>query len=330
MAREQMPTAKRIRRKNRRNRMVFTILVMVLVLILMGGLLYILWLYRQADDVQETYQQIIDEVVTEDDTPDDAGEKSGIDRWLLRKINFDRLSNINSDTKTWVFIPHTIIDYPVVQEQKLNEYFYLHHNIYKSYSSLGTVFTPKEPEDMDDAHMLLFAHRFFYTNAMFSHLSDYGSKEYYKKHKYVYMYYADHSERWSVWAATKTNEDDMVYDIPYTLGSDDYKKLINHLDSTKLYDTGVTCDEMTRIVTLSTCRGNTYGGPYRFTLSCVKDCEYYYENKKLVKHDELPKEEVVIPDKEYEEYQDSETEDTDMDEATKKWIDGIRKKNMKR
>ena len=302
-----MPTAKRIRKANRRNRVVFTVLIALLILILMSGLLYILWMYRQADDVQEIYEQIIDEVVEE---PDEKQVSAKFDKWLLRKVNFKKLRNINSDTKTWVFIPHTIIDYPVMQEQELNEYFYLHHNIHKSYSSLGTVFTPKEPEDMDDAHMLLFAHRFFYTNAMFSHLQDYKSKDYYEKHKYVYMYYPDHSERWSVWAATKTDENDIVYDIPYTIGSQDYKKLIDHLDSSKLYDTGVTCNEMTRIITLSTCRGNTYGGPYRFTLSCVKDCEYYYKDKRFVPHDELPKEDIVIKETPYEEYQDEDMEDT--------------------
>lgn len=322
MSRKKLPTAKRIRQVNRRNRMVFFCIITLFIIILVAGLLYILWIYRQADDVKATYEQIVEEV---EDYPDLDEKNSEIDKWLLRKIKFNSLTEINSDVKTWVFIPHTIIDYPVLQEQKLNEYFYLHHDIYKSYNSIGSVFTPKEPDNMDDAHMLLFAHRFFYTNAMFSHLRDYASEKYYKKHKYVYMYYPDHSERWQVFAVTDTNEDDSVYDIPYTIGSDDYKQLIEHIYDKSLYQTGVICDELTRIITLSTCRGNVYGGPYRFTVNCVKDCEYYYKDKRLVKKEYLPKEMIDVPPDEDSGNVYDDTTNDDTDPAIKAWIEDIKK-----
>lgn len=321
MARKQMPKARRIRRMNRRNRIVFFCIITLLILILVAGLLYLMWIYRQAEDVETTYEEILAEV------DGIAGEKeSGIDEYLLRKIKFDKLKQMNGDVKSWVFIPHTIIDYPVLQEQTVNEYFYLHHNIYKSYSSLGSVFTPKEPDDMDDAHMLLFAHRFFYTNAMFSHLRDYADKSYYKKHPYVYMYYPDHSERWQIFAVTDTNEDDRVYEIPYTIGSEDYKNLIESIQKKSLYNTGIACDEWTRIITLSTCRGNVYGGPYRFTVNAIKECEYYYKGKRLVTQEELPDErtesDMSIDEGSGNVYDESESDDTSPE--IKSWMNDIK------
>ena len=70
-----------------------------------------------------------------------------------REIDFSALKEINSDVVSWIYVPGTNIDYPVLQEQKFGETFYLNHNIYKVSQSAGCIFMPAEvngfeyPED---------------------------------------------------------------------------------------------------------------------------------------------------------------------------------------
>ena len=46
-------------------------------------------------------------------------------------INWKKLKKDNSDIYSWIYIPNTKVDYPVVQPTTDNDDFYLNHNIQK-------------------------------------------------------------------------------------------------------------------------------------------------------------------------------------------------------
>lgn len=210
--------------------------------------------------------------------------KINYDWYLQRRIDFDSLCAINSDATRWITIPNTNIDYYIMQEQTVGESFYLWRDIYKSQSSWGSLLTPKEPDTniINSAHLLIFGHHMTNTGVAFSSLPTYYTSSYSSDdYSYVYMYYPDHSERWRVWTACDGTADDMVYTIPYELGSDDYDKLLNNIMINGRYQRIGRPDKDTKILVLSTCNGQQNGKDGRFYVVCVPDVKYDYNTHKI-------------------------------------------------
>lgn len=190
---------------------------------------------------------------------------------LDREIDWDELLAINSDIKCWLYIPDTNIDYPVMQEQTLNEYFYLYHDIYKNYQIMGSILIPKEPDGFEDkdAKLMLFGHHMI-GKQMFGNLTLYKSEDFYKEHPYIYLYYPDRTERWIVWSVFHTDATDAIYDLPYELGADDYAELIDHIETSKRYTTSAgSVDKNTNIMTLTTCDNAEGGHDGRFVVNSI-------------------------------------------------------------
>lgn len=84
-------------------------------------------------------------------------------------INFDELESINSDVKAWIRIENTDINYPILQT-KDNE-FYLKHDIYKKYSSCGSIFLNyHNASDFSDDNTTVYGHN-LKNQKMFADLS---------------------------------------------------------------------------------------------------------------------------------------------------------------
>lgn len=172
-----------------------------------------------------------------------------------REIDWQALYDINPDIKCWLYIPGTDIDYPVMQEKVLNEYFYLNHDIYGNELKSGSLLIPKEPDGYDDkdAHLLIFGHNML-NGSMFSSLRRYMTEDFYQQYKYIYLYYPDRTERWHVWTAYQTYQTDPIYDIPYEINTVAYDDLLKQIEIQKYYTTDVTdVNALSHILTLSTC-----------------------------------------------------------------------------
>lgn len=195
------------------------------------------------------------------------------DENLVRMIDFDALYQINPDVRTWVTIPGTNIDYYVMQERIVGEYFYLWNDIYGKKSSWGSCLTPAIPGDEPDAHFLIFGHRMKRAGVAFSNLHYFLEPAFFTENRYVYLYYPDRSERWHIWAACEALPDDIVYDIPYKLNSEQYGAMLGHLaaDQAVLTD-GQAPDASQETLILSTCHDNDT----RMFLVCTLDKAYYY------------------------------------------------------
>ena len=188
-----------------------------------------------------------------------------------RGINWDDLWKINKDIVAWIYIPHTNIDYPILQEKTVGKYYYLHHDIYGNYDANGCILTPAIPHNAEDMHFLVFGHH-MNSGAMFGRLeAEFKTKSGYNEHPKVYIYKPDRVETWDVWSTYNTDVEDMIYDIPFDRGSDYYTKLINRIERKKAYSTAHKLQNITNLdhtMTLSTCSG-TAGGDLRYTVSCT-------------------------------------------------------------
>lgn len=261
------------------------VLPMVLLVVLSAITACGIYIYLETKDIEEDVavvenvkqQVVLEPLILPVDTILAESKPVQTDQNLLRRIDFTELQSINTDATRWVYIPDTNIDYYVMQEQTVGEYYYLWRDIHKKQSSWGSILTPKEPMNMEDAHLLLFGHHMRDKTVAFSSLNLYNDQSYGEGHPYVYLYYPDRSERWKLWAVCNSNSSDMIYEIPYTLGSDAYQSLIHNIDSIKTYGLGEVPDNTTQTLVLSTCRGSQGGSPLRFYIVCVLDDVYYYE-----------------------------------------------------
>lgn len=250
------------------------IAVLLLAAIACGGVAF--YYYKQDARIQAEWDKIkfISDGKKVEDLGDSGGELSYLNEDPMdRVIDWDALKEINEDIVAWIYIPDTNIDYPVLQEPKLvtdGNYYYLHRNIYKQYEYMGCILTPKEPDGCEDLemHTQIFGHHMI-GKQMFGNLDKYKDYDFYTSQPYIYLYYPDRTERWHVWAAVDVRADNDVYKMPYEYDTQEYKDLIDWLDSHKRYTTSSGKPKnVEKTLTCSTCSGQS-GGSNRFTVNCI-------------------------------------------------------------
>lgn len=203
---------------------------------------------------------------------------SGIDLNLLRRIDFAKLQAINPDAKKWLYLPGTGIDSYVMQERKVGQYYYLWRNIKHQRNDYGSLFSPKIPGDMEDAHQMIFGHRTYgsYGDVVFAKMPErYKDSQTAERNKYIYVYYPDRAERYVNWTGNNARNSSPVYNVPYELGSSDYESLLSHIRSSAKYVRNVNVNKNSKTLVLSTCN-SARDTSVRFYSSFVLDTTYYY------------------------------------------------------
>lgn len=189
-------------------------------------------------------------------------------------IDFKGLKEINTDIYAWVRIPNTKVDYPVAQSYVENDSFYLNHNIYKKYDSLGTLFTEKHNSlDFNDPVTIIYGHN-SYNGAMFRSLYNFKDKNFFDENRYLYIYTSGHILTYEVFAAYE-------YDNRHILNSYDFsnkqvfKEYLNHSKNPVSLVANVSdkveVTENHRIITLSTCMAGKRNNRYLVQGVLIKD-----------------------------------------------------------
>lgn len=283
--------------QNSKNRSgsVFLIIGIVFICISIGLCVYLIAkeceYTSQVDIIEDVKNRVVvsateptdDESSIISDDTDEHEEPVCTDANLLRRVDFDTLQEINPDATRWLYIPDSSIDSYILQEQTVGNYYYLWRDIYKKSSSSGSLLTPRVPLDADDPHLIIFGHRIFgHDDVGFSSLRlMYADIDTAAAYPYVYVYYADRAERWSVWAVADIHGQDCVYEYPYVLGSDRYGNMLEYVAGMSRFQNCEMPDAWTETLFLSTCNGTRGGSEVRLLVACVPDMTYYYETETL-------------------------------------------------
>lgn len=228
--------------KNKR-RILFTI-IMIIAFILLGYCGYMIYQsYYEYKQVDDTYDEIVDEVINENDKPTEQKE---IERF---SVNWNKLLNINSDVIAWIRIPNTNINYPIVKGSNNNQY--LHHNIYGKYSKGGCPFVDSATiTPFSNLNTIIYGHNLD-NGSMFSNVKKYKNRDYAKEHNIIEIYLPDKTvNKYYVFAFGEVDAND--YDV-YNVYVDDLNK---YYETTKKYNTlevEQNYDTTKPIITLSTC-----------------------------------------------------------------------------
>lgn len=171
-------------------------------------------------------------------------------------INFDNLLQMNSDTKGWIKVPGTNIDYAFVQTTD-NEY-YLNHSFDKSYNKKGWVFLDYR-DDIDNlkANTILYAHGLL-NKVMFGTLKKVITPEWYNnpENRKILITTPKGYYYWEVFS-TYTIEPESYYITTRFADDESYDKFLNTIQSRSVYNYDVTVSTKDKILTLSSCYDHT-------------------------------------------------------------------------
>lgn len=193
-------------------------------------------------------------------------------------INWDKLKEDNADIYSWIYIPNTNVDYPVVQASKDAPYdFYLDHNIKKQSEMAGAIYSERNnTKDYMDPVTILYGHN-MKNGSMFKTLHKFENPKFFKNNKEIYIYMPNRKLTYQIYAA-------YVYDDRHILNSFDFKdkKILRDYQQFTLNPDAltkntrkVTLDADSRILTLSTCTNISNNTRYLVQGVLIKDEQTY-------------------------------------------------------
>lgn len=174
-----------------------------------------------------------------------------------KSIDWDALRKQNADIYTWIYVPGTQIDYPILQHPDEKSY-YLNHNIDGSEGYPGCIYTQNvNTKDWTDPNTVIYGHN-MNDGSMFHDLYKFEDAVFFDETQYLFIYTSDKTYVYEVFAAYPFSNVDLMmcfdYSTPEALlvyfdGIWTNRSMTSHFrETTVLYGDS-------RIITMSTCIG---------------------------------------------------------------------------
>lgn len=176
-------------------------------------------------------------------------------------INWEALKNTNPDIIAWIRIPNTNIDYPILKGE--NNDTYLRKDIYGKKSVYGSIFVEEQnDEPFENFNTIIYGHNFG-NKLMFSDLRRYKNPNYYQNHKEIYIYLPNNQvlTYQVVSFHTVDKSDKNVFSLNNTT-YEDYEPYINENNILINNIDGFDGEEVTGVITLSTCTNSNKNTRY--------------------------------------------------------------------
>lgn len=170
---------------------------------------------------------------------------------LKRVINFDELKKTNPDVIGWIYIPDTVVDYPVVQCDNNDKY--LHTLFSGENNKAGAIFVDaRNTMNFTDQNTIIYGHN-MKNKSMFHVLSEYGSQEFYDKHNIIYYYTIDGVYELRIFSTYTVHANDPYTSINF---GEQRSDLINKFVERSAVNSSFTVGTNDKIASLSTCAYN--------------------------------------------------------------------------
>lgn len=172
----------------------------------------------------------------------------------LMQIDLAALREINPDIVGWILIPDTPINYPLLQGED-NDY-YLNRTWKGQKNSVGSIFIEyQNSADLMDDNTLIYGHN-MRDNSMFGTLRGYSLPDYWKNNPFIYIITDAGVYRYDVIGAYTADLEGLTFGMEFE-GEESMQNFLNYIRKMSEFDTGIRPDPHDRIITLTTCYGNT-------------------------------------------------------------------------
>ena len=167
------------------------------------------------------------------------------------RLSLEELLKINPDTRGWITIDGTHIDYPMVQGK--DDLEYVNRDVTGEFSLSGSIFlSAYNKADFSDPYMLTYGHHMD-NGGMYGDVMEYIDKDYFDKHLTGNLFMPDgRARKMEVFAAIECDAyDHNIYQVDGKKGH--IMELVEYLKkhSTNFRDIGLK--ESDQIMALSTC-----------------------------------------------------------------------------
>ncbi|MDR3766600.1 MAG: class B sortase [Butyricicoccus sp.] len=101
------------------------------------------------------------------------------------QVDFNALSRINPDVVGWLYVPDTVISYPVVQGG--DNAYYLTHLFDGTQNRAGCLFLDRWCQGLEGKNSVIYGHA-MKNGTLFASLKQYQNQSYYEAHPLLYLY----------------------------------------------------------------------------------------------------------------------------------------------
>lgn len=201
------------------------------------------------------------------------------------KLNWTALQETYPNIVAWIYIPHTDVNYPIVQSDESQPEYYLNHGAQNEPNDMGAIFLASEANsNFTDDNTLIYGHSVMYYGGMFTGLNRFQDDSHFDKNPYVYILTPKATYRGDIRVFAKTKEGTNYY-VTNTNQWKDQSFAQWQLDNAMQKREEVKLPKGSNLITLSTC-DLAEGGVYtttRFVLQAK--LEYYMEDVEYVDDD---------------------------------------------
>ena len=171
-------------------------------------------------------------------------------------VNFPSLQTVeNDEIYSWLVVPNTLIDYPVLQS-KSSDFFYLDHGVDRDYRFAGAIYSQFcNKTDYSDRVTVLYGHNMA-DGSMFGTLDNFSDPDFFSANKDMFIYTPDKQLVYEVVSAYIGDDSHILnsYDFSKDEVYRDFLNNVLHPHSVQsVVREGATLDINDRIVILSTC-----------------------------------------------------------------------------
>ncbi|MDO4567050.1 MAG: class B sortase [Oscillospiraceae bacterium] len=202
---------------------------------------------RQYKESKQEYEDLKGAVITTVPSNESEDEESP---YLV--LDFDRLSEINTDFKFLIDSPGTDVSYTDFQSSDTD--FYLRRTFEGSSNVGGVIFIDyRSGGDLTGRNTVIYGHR-MNDGSMFAGLAEYMSAEYYAGHDTIHIYTEDAVLEYTVFSASEVTTGCDCFTFAFQ--SDyEFHEWLSRQAYRSAYDTGIVPNSTDRVITLVTCTG---------------------------------------------------------------------------
>ena len=195
-----------------------------------------------------------------------------IEQYLPIEVDGEALLKENPDYAGWIYIPGTVVSYPVVQSHDNSDY--LHTNFQKGYNYSGTIFIDSNCKGgMFDRHVIIYGHN-MNDGSMFSIIKSYIDETFAKEHPYIWFITPEKMLLYRIFSAYESTPSDKVtysYDGKDFHSDDEWGTIAAQIKNRSVFSNGQEVTEKDQVITLSTCSPSRVT---RIVPSAVLYCEF--------------------------------------------------------
>ena len=195
---------------------------------------------------------------TEVISPSDENQLDSLENYDIREwaADFEALWQKCEDIYSWLYVPGTDIDYPIVQHPTKADY-YLRRDLSGKSATAGSIFTEYyNSKDWTDYNTVIYGHN-MHNGTMFATLHNFEKEDFFEKNRYIYIYTPDTLKIYEVFASYNYSNAHLLFafDTDTEEGFSEYLDEIYSQADEKdaLFYKDVEVTPKDHIITLSTC-----------------------------------------------------------------------------